>query len=43
MDRGPEEIEDAEELAVVRRQARRIHLQAAVVTVILTAVALLLP
>jgi len=43
MDRGPEEIEDAGELAVVRRQAQRVHLQAAALTVVLTAVVLLLP
>jgi len=43
MDGGPEKIEDAGELAIVRRQARRIHLRAAAWTVVLTAAALLLP
>jgi hypothetical protein len=38
MDRGPESITDEAELAAVRAQARTIHLQAAVVTFVVTAV-----
>jgi len=39
----PEKIEDAEELAQVRRQARLVNLKAVVAGVVLTAVALALP
>lgn len=42
MDDGIDEIEDAEELAVVRRQARRVHLRAAVFALLLTGAALAL-
>lgn len=38
MDRGPEPISDEAELATVRAQARRIHLQAALVAVVVTVV-----
>ncbi len=43
MDEGPETIDDAEELAAVRAQARRIHVQALAAAVLGTAATLFLP
>jgi hypothetical protein len=39
MDSGPEDISDPDELAQVRRQARKVHLQALVLALALTALA----
>ncbi len=38
MDQGPETIDDEAELTAVRAQARRIHLQGALVTLVVMAV-----
>ena len=43
MDDGPEPIEDDEELARVRAQARAVHARAILTGVVLTAATLLLP
>jgi hypothetical protein len=43
MDRGSEAIEDAGELAKVRRQARAVHIKALVAAAALTALAVALP
>lgn len=43
MDQGPEAIQEADELAAVQRQARRVHWQAALAAVIGTVVLMLLP
>jgi hypothetical protein len=43
MDSGEEKIEDADELARVRAQARRVHVQSALFAVAVTVVVLLLP
>jgi hypothetical protein len=43
MDTGPERIADLGELAQVRRQARGVHVKAALAAVVLTALSLLLP
>lgn len=43
MDGGPERITDEKELATVRRQAHRVHVRAALLTVALTVLALLIP
>ncbi len=43
MDGGEETIEEAEALAQVRRQARRVQLQASVAAVILTILGLAIP
>jgi hypothetical protein len=43
MDHGKERIEDEAELAAVRRQARRVHQQAAIVTLVAMAIVLALP
>jgi hypothetical protein len=43
MDSGEEKIEDANELARVRAQARRVHLQSALFAVAVTLVVLSLP
>ena len=43
MDDGPEAIDDPEELAQVRRQARRVQGEAALLAVVVTAVLMLLP
>ena len=42
MDEGVTPIEDAEERAAVRRQARRVHLRAALVAIAVTSAALAL-
>ena len=43
MDSGEEKIEDANELARVRAQARRVYVESALVAVAVTILALLLP
>jgi hypothetical protein len=43
MDAGPEAISDPTELGQVRAQARKVHLEAFGVALILTALALALP
>jgi hypothetical protein len=43
MDRGEETIEDANELARVRAQARKVYVQSALFAVAVTLVVLLLP
>jgi len=43
MDQGPETIDDPEELATVRAQARKIHIEAFVATWVVTLATLLLP
>lgn len=43
MDSGEEKIEDANELARVRAQARKVYLQSALLAVAVTLVVLLLP
>jgi hypothetical protein len=43
MDTGPEAIEDAAELARVRRQARKVYVQSAVVATALTALVTAIP
>jgi hypothetical protein len=43
MDRGEEKIEDANELARVRAQARKVYVQSALFAVAVTLVVLLLP
>jgi hypothetical protein len=43
MDRGEEAIDDADVLRQVRRQARKVLLQTLAVSVLLTAIALVLP
>ncbi len=39
----PEKIEDAEELAQVRRQARWVHVKSLIAGIVLTAIAVALP
>jgi len=43
MDSGEEKIEDADELARVRAQARRVYAESALFAIVVTIVALLLP
>lgn len=43
MDGGPEAIGDATELAQIRAQARKVHLEALCAATLLTALALALP
>ncbi len=43
MDSGAERISDASELAQVRRQARKVHLQTLVTALALTALTVALP
>jgi len=43
MDSGEEKIEDANELARVRAQARKVYVQSAVFAIFVTIVVLLLP
>jgi len=43
MDRGEEKIEDADELARVRGQARKVYLHSALFAVAVTILVLLLP
>jgi hypothetical protein len=43
MDTGPEAIQDNAELARVRRQARRVWVEATVLATALTAIALAIP
>jgi hypothetical protein len=43
MDSGEEKIEDADELARVRAQARKVYLQSALFTIFVTMVVLLVP
>ena len=43
MDSGEEKIEDANELARVRAQARKVHLQSALFAIFVTIVVLLVP
>jgi hypothetical protein len=43
LDNGPAAITDAAELAQVRRQARKVHLQSFALAVVLTAIVLALP
>jgi hypothetical protein len=43
MDGGPESIEDAEQLAAVRAQARRVLLRSVIATLAVTAASLVLP
>ena len=40
MDSGPEDITDGDELAQVRSQARRVHVQALVLALALTALSI---
>jgi hypothetical protein len=43
MDSGEEKIEDADELARVRAQARKVYVQSALLAVIVTVVVFFLP
>jgi hypothetical protein len=43
MDKGPEAIGDAAELAQVRRQARKVHVQAIVTAMVLTVLVVAIP
>ncbi len=43
MDRGNEKIEDSVELKQVRQQARRVHLQAVGMGIVLTVLLLVIP
>jgi len=43
MDTGPETIEDRAELAQVRRQARKVHIQSAIFATVLTILVLVIP
>jgi len=43
MDQGPETIADATELARVRAQARKVHLESLVAAAVLTALGLVIP
>jgi len=43
MDTGPEAIEDPAELAQVRRQARKVHIESAIFATVLTLVVLAIP
>jgi hypothetical protein len=43
MDTGPETIEDNAELAQVRRQARKVRIEATILAAVLTAIALIIP
>jgi hypothetical protein len=43
MDSGEEKIEDANELARVRAQARKVYLQSALLAIFVTMVVLLVP
>ena len=43
MDHGEEKIEDEKALALLRLQARRVHLRALILAVALTLVAIVLP
>lgn len=43
MDQGPEAIADAAELARVRAQARKVHLESLVAAAVLTALGLAIP
>ena len=43
MDTGPQPIADAAELAQVRRQARKVHIESAIMAAILTAATMAIP
>jgi len=43
MDDGPERIEEAEELSIVRRQAARVHRHAVILALLLTLISVVVP
>ena len=43
MDTGPEAVEDQAELAQVRRQARKVHIESAIFATVLTILVLAIP